>query len=113
MEGYEKLAAFMASHQEFAVFQRFDFLNTLNILYLQAELVEFEAELKRCMKQDLESGDDNRCRGARDWWFLANTKSETWETMLKARKVLKEYSKMRRSGFINLYKMLMLCQMKP
>jgi hypothetical protein len=96
MEGHEKLATFMTSHQEFAIFQRFDFLNTLNILYLQAELVEFEGELKRCMKQDLESDDEDRRRGARDWWFLASAdEGETWETMLKARKVLKEYSKPR------------------
>ena len=58
MSGYEKVAGLMTKHSEVATFQRFDFLNTLNILYLQAELVHLERELKHSMRQDLES--DNR-----------------------------------------------------
>jgi hypothetical protein len=57
MSGYEKLAGLMTKHSEVATFQRFDFLNILNILYLQAELVHLEQELRDSMKADLESGD--------------------------------------------------------
>lgn len=96
-EGYQKLADFMSSYPEFAVFKRFEFLNTLNILYLQAELVELEAKLKGFLKEDIESKDGNRNRSARDWYFLANEhvakESKSWETMLRARTLLKEYSK--------------------
>lgn len=56
--GYEKLAGLMSKHGEVAAFQRFDFLNMLNILFLQAELVHLEEELKESMKADLESADN-------------------------------------------------------
>lgn len=93
MEGYEKLAHLMANHPETAMFQRFDFLNRLNLLYLQAELVELENELKACLKNDRESADEDRRRCSSDWYFLANTEeSETWRTMLRTRSLLKEYS---------------------
>lgn len=52
--GYEKVAGLMTKHAEVATFQRFDFLNTLNILYLQAELVHLEQELRDSMREDLE-----------------------------------------------------------
>jgi hypothetical protein len=56
MTGYGKLAGLMTVHSEVATFQRFEFLNTLNILYLQAELVHLQEELRDSMKEDLESG---------------------------------------------------------
>jgi hypothetical protein len=59
MSGYEKLAGLMTKHSEVATFQRFDFLNTLNILYLQAELVHLEQELRGSMREDLESGNNS------------------------------------------------------
>jgi len=59
MSGYEKLAGLMTKHSEVATFQRFDFLNTLNILYLQAELVHLEQELRDSMREDLESGNNH------------------------------------------------------
>jgi hypothetical protein len=56
MAGYEKIADLMTKHVETSTFQRFGFLNTLNILYLQAELVHLEQDLRASMKEDLESG---------------------------------------------------------
>jgi len=58
MTGYEKLAGLMIEHVEVATFQRFEFLNTLNILYLQAELVHLEEELRDSMREDVESGNN-------------------------------------------------------
>jgi len=58
MSGYEKLAGLMTKHSEVATFQRFDFLNTLNILYLQAELVNLEHDLRGSMREDIESGNN-------------------------------------------------------
>jgi hypothetical protein len=67
MNGYEKVANLMAKHGEVAVFQRFDFLNTLNILFLQAELVHLEHDLRDSMQADLESEGEHvsgpRCNG--------------------------------------------------
>lgn len=56
MSGYQKLAELMTKHSEVATFKRFDFLNTLDILYLQAELVHLEEKLRDSMREDLESG---------------------------------------------------------
>ncbi|KUJ08191.1 uncharacterized protein LY89DRAFT_677081 [Mollisia scopiformis] len=54
MAGYERVGDLMTKHPEVATFKRFDFLNTLNILYLQAELVHLEQELRESMRDDLE-----------------------------------------------------------
>lgn len=56
MSGYQKLAELMTKPFEVATFKRFDSLNTLNILYLQAELVHLEEQLRDSMREDLESG---------------------------------------------------------
>ena len=45
MEGYAKLASFMASDSEFAIFRRFGALNAQNLLYYQAELMDLETHL--------------------------------------------------------------------
>jgi hypothetical protein len=53
MSGYQKLAEQMTKHSEVSTFKRFDLLNTLNILYLQAELVHLKEELRDSMREDL------------------------------------------------------------
>jgi len=53
MSGYQKLAELMTKHSEVSTFKRFDLLNTLNILYLQAELVHLKEELRDSMREDL------------------------------------------------------------
>lgn len=45
--GYEKVAHLMSTHPETAIFKRFGFLDASNTLYLQAELIYLERELKR------------------------------------------------------------------
>ncbi|KAE9367123.1 hypothetical protein N431DRAFT_350598 [Stipitochalara longipes BDJ] len=96
MSGYERLAGLMTKHSEVATFQRFDFLNTLNILYLQAELVHLEQELRDSMREDLESGNNHPSQtpnSTGSFYFLANMhNSSTWDIMLKARDKLKEYN---------------------
>lgn len=54
--GYARLASLMTKHKEVAVFQRFDFLNTLDLLYMQAELVHLEREIRESMQRDVEAG---------------------------------------------------------
>ncbi|KAL2068343.1 hypothetical protein VTL71DRAFT_16441 [Oculimacula yallundae] len=55
MGGYAKIASLMADHSAQASFQRFGFLNMLDLLYRQAELVHLEEELREYMKGDLDS----------------------------------------------------------
>lgn len=50
--GHEKLATFMARFPQTAIFSHFDFLNALNLFYMQAELVDLETELKDNLKED-------------------------------------------------------------
>ena len=57
MTGYEKVADLMTAHAEMAMFQRFDFLNTLNALYLQAELVHLERKMKGYLRNGFESAE--------------------------------------------------------
>ncbi|KAI9863298.1 MAG: hypothetical protein M1813_003740 [Trichoglossum hirsutum] len=57
MDGYDKLAAFMGDHHEMLILRRFSMLNAKNLLYLQAELVNLEAELKDIVTSDRNSRD--------------------------------------------------------
>lgn len=99
MNGYTKLASFISSHPELAIFRRFGTLNAQNLLYLQAELVHLENRLKECLKADASSGQIDRTMYDRDWQSLSEStfapdgNPEQWATALQIRKTLKEYSK--------------------
>ena len=90
MEGYAKLASLMGAYPEVAILRRFGALNVQNLLYLQAELVALESDLKQFAAE----GEDQANR-ARDWYTLSQSRQaagEEWQTMKKIRKKLKEYS---------------------
>ncbi|KAF4343572.1 hypothetical protein FBEOM_2481 [Fusarium beomiforme] len=53
--GYARLARFMAKDKKEAIFRRFEDLNFLSLLSLQAEIVELEAELRQVMQADDEA----------------------------------------------------------
>jgi hypothetical protein len=55
MDGYAKVTHLMTQHAEMAMFQRFDFLNTLNALYLQAELVHLQRKMKGYLISDFQT----------------------------------------------------------
>lgn len=101
MEGYAKLASIMGSHPEVAILRRFGALNVQNLLYLQAELVALEDDLRAIAAEDNASSDPNRAIYSRDWHTLSNSKNYTpggetagkqWQTVLSIREKLKEYS---------------------
>jgi hypothetical protein len=54
-EGYARLAALLGRDPKLAMFLRFSELNIKNLLYMQAELVNDEAELKIIEDEDKES----------------------------------------------------------
>ena len=97
--GYERLAQFMGRHPEVATFRRFGALNAQIILYLQAELTYLEHDLRKHEKANAESGHTGRALYSRYWPYLAESASsphrspEQWNTMLKIKEVLREYSK--------------------
>lgn len=46
-KGYPKLASLMSNEKEVAVFRRFDDLNILSLLALQAEIIDLDKDLRR------------------------------------------------------------------
>lgn len=56
--GYQKLALFMASRKETAIFARFTKLNLLNLMSLQAELMELEGDFD--VMWDVDENDQQR-----------------------------------------------------
>jgi hypothetical protein len=98
MEGYEKLAARMAGDPELGIFRRFATLNTQNLLYLQAEIIHLETELRVLAQVDKDSSHPARQRYHRDWTDLSQTRDngndedKQWQKVLELRKVLSEYS---------------------
>jgi len=51
-QGYPKLAIPMGIYPENAIFRRFGWLSTLNLMRLQAELAQLEEDLKGCQRED-------------------------------------------------------------
>jgi hypothetical protein len=94
MEGYAKVAQFMGAHPEFAVLRRFKALNMQNMLYLQAEIMHLEAELRNQAEEDIQSG--QRQDHAHDWWSLSQGEqigdTRQWEVIIKIREKLEKYS---------------------
>jgi hypothetical protein len=97
LEGYPKLADYMGRYNEVAIFRRFRTLNMLNILSLQAELVELEVKYRQACSADdgdLENADTRdltksflALRGTRESGDAAQL-----DYLEDIRKKLKEYS---------------------
>lgn len=101
MEGYAKLASLMGANPEVAILRRFGSLNAQNLLYLQAELVALEEDLRATAAEDSASDDPDRAIHSRDWYTLSRSKIHTagneaagkqWQTILSIREKLREYS---------------------
>ena len=88
----------MGAHPEVAIFRRFGFLNTLSLLYLQAELQNLEDRLTQTAMADNESTEGYRYLYNTDWQTLSesisavNGNPEQWNTMQRIREKLNEYS---------------------
>ena len=97
MLGYPALASLIRTYPEMGMYRQFRELNALNLLYLQAELVELEHMLKREAMADMESDDARRQNYSGDFFCLSRSAGDghgqQWRTMLDIRKRLKEYSR--------------------
>ena len=96
-KGYHKLAALMGPNTEVAIFRRFGALNTLNLLGLQSELVDLEAQLSDISREDDTSDDPNRATYSERFWVLRESLEDgddlQWQTQLNIRRKLLEYSR--------------------
>ncbi|KAH7327554.1 hypothetical protein BKA65DRAFT_528375 [Rhexocercosporidium sp. MPI-PUGE-AT-0058] len=95
VEGYPKLASHMAAWPSSCITRSFNNLAIKNILYLQAELVSLEGELRRVELCDSQSSERVNTLFSKDWYWLNNSlesnDSTQMKIMLKIREVLHKY----------------------
>ena len=102
VKGYPSLAAFIASDRDksTSIYRRFDRLSARNLLYLQSELIELEAQQDQLDAEDLRGSIENK-KSARSWQSLqqrANTidnvrEKERLRVVKEIREKIKEYSR--------------------
>lgn len=97
MQGYAMIAARMASLPQLAILRRFEALNLQNLLYLQAEIVELETELRKQAESDTRVTQEPERSFTRDWYTLSaknddGKQSEQWAQWLVLRERLEKYS---------------------
>jgi hypothetical protein len=93
-DSYRGLAGYMGPHLHsgMGVFKRFSKLNTLDLLYMQAELMNLEQELKVLVYIDhANPASYNFAKRVRD--MKAAPSSMQWQKVLEIRGLLKIYSK--------------------
>ena len=87
------LADRMGIVPEMAIFRRFGDLNTQNLLYLQAELINYEAELRKLEQRDAKDSGEKE-RYSSDWIKLRLSKvrgdGAQWEKFKDIRLTLQE-----------------------
>jgi hypothetical protein len=70
LPGYPKLAGKMGLTPEKAMFRRFGALNAQMLLYMQAELLYLEQELRKFELDDSQSEESNKRKYTKDCLFL-------------------------------------------
>ncbi|KAL1643913.1 hypothetical protein SLS58_004588 [Diplodia intermedia] len=94
--GYPKFAELMSAIPETAVFRRFGALNALNLLYLQAELIHIEQDLREVQLSDHRSQEGDKSLYAKNWFFLSVSEKDGDEEQIKlverAREKLDKYN---------------------
>ena len=99
--GYFKLASLMSREKDVAIFRRFDDLNILSLLELQAEIVDLEKDLRRQRRADetMGNGAQQQPPGQPDpSYYSGNFKlsresnSGQYSKLKSIREKLKEYS---------------------
>ena len=103
LHGWPQVAHLMATHPEYASFQRFRDLNVKNLLYYQAELDDLRHQLHETeWKDHLEGGfPDAEVLNSNIASLVQSGESDErrarmqWETVQRIRHVLREYSELR------------------
>lgn len=104
MEGYPAFAEVMSTNDGLDIFRRFSALNVLNLLYMQAEILELELELQDTAAEDKDADSNTQSNRERRTYHLSaralrdSVRGEgdnlQWKKVLEIRKLLKEYSEM-------------------
>lgn len=95
-QGYNKLARLMGPNSEMAIFRRFGSLNMMNLLYLQAELMELERKYEVAYCEDAQSSVESVSNFCRDFTKLRASKgtgySDQLDQLLNISEKLEKYS---------------------
>jgi hypothetical protein len=97
MKGYNKIAALMGKYPESAIISQFSELNIQNLLYLQAEIIGLQQDLRVLEEANDRSPDTKRAAFSTNWSVLSSAdekdgSDEQWLLVLTIREKLKEYS---------------------
>ena len=92
---YHKLASFMGTWSDVAIFRRFGALNAQNLLYLQAEITHLERELE--LVRQKEGSTEKGLQAQRSWFELSQDSKDgqpcrQWLVVQDVREKLAEYS---------------------
>lgn len=99
-DGYPGLSHLMGHDEALGIFKRFSALNSRNLLYMQAELLDLELQLDAFTESDdkaqTDSGSSRYARSAAELRASLHSENKShrrqWQLMLEARNKLKEYS---------------------
>lgn len=91
--GYHKLAAIMSHDKDIAIFRRFDDLNLLSLLSLQAEILELRQSLRRTCLLDDTHGQENEKKYSSNFKLSRDDNSEQHRRIEVLRQKLRDYSK--------------------
>src|SRR5882757_3387453 len=97
MEGYNRLAGYIGSQPELAIFRRYLPLNARNILCMQAEILRLQDSLHVIIEKDRNSGDARRKQYEYNIGLLKGPHENhidglQWKKTLELRQLLREYS---------------------
>lgn len=106
LDGYPKLAAFMADSPGVAIFQGFSELNIQNLLYLQSEIKHLLDDYQYTAQDDYESEDPQRAKFSKEWIKLAKSSGSAgkqWRQWMKIRSKLAQYSQTNQRQWYNMF----------
>lgn len=91
---YAVLAELMGSNKEIAMFRKFDAMNMLSLLSMQAELIDLERELENEVMNDERSEKPETRIASKYFHQMRRVESDSgqWEKIVMIRRKLKEYS---------------------
>ncbi|THX44357.1 hypothetical protein D6D10_00414 [Aureobasidium pullulans] len=91
--GYHRVADLMGQYPEIAIFRRFAALNIVNLLSLQAELVDLQVQFRDIWAEDDASSDLDEQEFSTYFRKLRRSENSVQnEMLLEIRKKLQEYS---------------------
>ena len=84
----------MSDDKDIAIFRRFDDLNLLSLLSLQAEIIELRQSLRRTCLLDDTHGDEKETAYSSNFKLSRDNESEQYKIIETLRHKLKDYSKL-------------------